>query len=391
MKSGMISSCLLLATLWFSSADQSAAQEVSKGQAVPFVQYSEQDSFYLTRLHRRENYPLAVDSLTARQLPRWQTTARKRLAELLGMHQMEKATRGHRTRVSFQDPIQEDGFTRRLGSIETEPGVHIPFWLLVPSGGSGVKRPLAFCAQGHGGNSWNNYAGIYADEAERQKAMERHATPGLEAVRRGYVAVVPAVRGLASVVAIADPKGRHGNQPCRAQLVHCLLAGRTAIGERVWDCQRILDWALSELPQVDTRKVLFTGNSGGGVLTVYMAALDQRIMVAVPSCSFTSYTDSSGFLFHCDCCLVPRVQLVLGDFSDIGALIAPRYLLAVHGKQDGLHHYPAVEAAMANVASVYKLMDQRERFDHRWGEQGHMFYPHLMWPFIDQAFVELGK
>jgi len=391
MKCGLISSCLLLATLCFSSVGELAAQEDSKEQTPPFVQYSEQDSRYLTRLHRRESYPLAVDDLTARQLPRWQMTARKRLVELLGMNQLEKTTRGHRYRVSLQEPIQNDGFIRRLGSIETEPGVHVPFWLLVPSGDSAIKRPLAICAQGHGGNSWNNYAGIYADEAERLKATERHSTPGLEAVRRGYITIVPAVRGLASVVAVADPKGRHGNQPCRAQLVHCLLAGRTAIGERVWDCQRILDWALSELSQVDSGKVLFTGNSGGGVLTVYMAALDQRITVAVPSCSFTSYTDSSGFVFHCDCCLVPRVQTVLGDFSDIGALIAPRYLLAVHGKQDGLHHYPAVEAAMARVACVYDLMDQQARFDHRWGEKGHMFYPHLMWPFIEQAFVELEE
>ena len=44
------------------------------------------------------------------------------------------------------------------------------------------------------------------------------------------------------------------------------------------------------------------------------------------------------------------------------------------------------------VAHVYELMDRRLRFDHRWGEKGHMFYPpRLMWPFIEQAFVELEE
>ena len=85
------------------------------------------------------------------------------------------------------------------------------------------------------------------------------------------------------------------------------------------------------------------------------------------------------------------MQSELGDFSDIGALVVPRYLLAVHRKQDGLHHYPAVEAAMARVARVYDRLDQEGRFAHRWGEQGHKFYPDLMWPFIENAFAEIEK
>ena len=170
---------------------------------------------------------------------------------------------------------------------------------------------------------------------------------GVQAVRRGYVALVPATRGLARVTEVPDLKGRHGKRPCRAQLIHCLLSGRTAVGERVWDVQRLLGWALESLPGVDPQRVVMLGNSGGGVLTVYVAALDSRIKVAVPSCSFTSYTSSTGFVFHCDCCLVPRAQTELGDMADIGALAAPAALLAVHGRQDGLHHFPDVERAMA--------------------------------------------
>ena len=362
----------------------------STGQQ-PFVQYSERDSAYLSRLHRQIRGPLSVEQISGRGVRRWQVIARRKLTELLGLDVIARANRGYQSRVRLQDSIADDGFSRTLGKIETEAGIEIPFWLLIPNGKQQQPRPLAICAQGHGGNSWNNYAGIYQNAAERDKALARNATPGLESVRRGYITIVPAVRGLSTVTSIADPKGRHGNQLCRAQLIHCLLVGRTAIGERVWDCQKILDWALTALPNVDAKRVLFTGNSGGGVLSVYMAALDERIAVAVPSCSFTSYTDDSGFVFHCDCCLVPRVQSELGDFSDIGALVVPRYLLAVHGKQDGLHHYPAVEAAMARVARVYDRLDQEGRFAHRWGEQGHKFYPDLMWPFIENAFAEIDK
>ncbi len=41
-----------------------------------------------------------------------------------------------------------------------------------------------------------------------------------------------------------------------------------------------------ELPGIDPKKIVVLGNSGGGVLTVYVAALDERVAVAVPSCSF---------------------------------------------------------------------------------------------------------
>ena len=65
--------------------------------------------------------------------------------------------------------------------------------------------------------------------------------------------------------------------------------------------------------------------------------------------------------------------------------------MAVHGKQDGLHHYPAVEAAMTRVARVYGLLNQEDKFAHRWGQEGHKFYPDIMWPFIENAFAELHK
>ena len=47
------------------------------------------------------------------------------------------------------------------------------------------------------------------------------------------------------------------------QLRHGLLAGRTPIGERVWDMSRLIDWALANL-EVNPDKIAMTGNSGGG-------------------------------------------------------------------------------------------------------------------------------
>ena len=356
----------------------------------PFVQYDEKPARYLKRLHRKGTAESAAARFSFREdypggFAAWQKDAREKLGELLGLEQIKADIKTHQPSVQLGKAIQEDGYRRQLGEIETEPGVTIPFWLLVPDGETRTPRPLALCAHGHDRDGWNTYAGVYRDENHRTSTEAKDGNVGVQAVRRGFVTLVPATRGLAEVVSIPDPKGRHGNRPCRAQLIHCLLAGRTAIGERVWDTQRILDWALAELPGINPEKVLMLGNSGGGVLTVYVAALDRRVTVAVPSCSFSSYTSTSGFIFHCDCCLVPRAQLELGDMADIGALTAPRHLLAVHGRKDSLHSFPGVEAAMARVRLIYAAARASDHFTHRWGEEGHKFYPELMWPFIESA------
>jgi hypothetical protein len=162
--------------------------------------------------------------------------------------------------------------------------------------------------------------------------------------------------------------------------MHCLLAGRTAIGERVWDMQRILDWATT-VREVVAEHVLMMGNSGGGMVTIYTAACEPRITVAVPSCSFAPLTSPAGYIFHCDCNMVPGL-LEFGDLSDVAGLIAPRHLLAVSGRGDALHSDAAIDRAAARVRSIYRASGCAESFDHRWGNDGHRFYKDLMWPFV---------
>jgi hypothetical protein len=358
----------------------------------PFAEFTEAPAQYLKRLHGKDSAKSSTGELAFRAdypggFSAWQRDARKKLADLLGLPRIEQAAGDHKPVVRLGELVKEDGYHRRRGSIQTEPGVTIPFWLLTPDEGAESPRPLAICAHGHDSDGWNTYSGVYRDESHRDTTLAKDGNPGVQAVKRGFVTIVPATRGLAAAVSIPDLKGRHGKRSCRAQLIHCLLAGRTAVGERVWDTQRVLDWALAELTGINPKQVVLLGNSGGGVLTVYVAALDERVTVTVPSCSFTSYTSATGFVFHCDCCLVPRAQVELGDMADVGALTAPRALLAVHGRKDGLHSFPDVEAAMGRVHSIYAAAGAPTRFHHKWGAEGHKFYPKFMWPFIETALA----
>ena len=68
----------------------------------------------------------------------------------------------------------------------------------------------------------------------------------------------------------------------------CMLVGDALARYTIWDGIRALDYLLSR-PEVDAHRVGVTGNSGGGTHTSYLAALDDRLQVAAPSCYINSW------------------------------------------------------------------------------------------------------
>ena len=349
-------------------------------QDKPFVSYPEKISNYLKRIQKGEQkYKYTKD----KNFKDWQNETRAALIELIGLKKMSIELKGHVPSIQIGQKEEVNGkFSRTLCKIETEPGVHVPFYLLVPLN-TNKKLPLVICPHGHDTEGLHSYSGAYLNEDHRKKITAREGNIAEQAALRGMIAIAPATRGLANELLVPDPKGRHGNRHCRAQFMHCIISGRTPTAERVWDMQRIIDWAWNH-PRVDQKKIIMTGNSGGGVLTAYSAAIDNRISIAVPSCSFTSVTSSEGFIFHCDCCAVPGIR-DWGDWTELGALIAPRNLLIVHGVSDGLHRKKDVESTATKIKNVYLGLGIGNKMEMEWGNSGHRFYPSIMWPFIEKA------
>jgi len=70
--------------------------------------------------------------------------------------------------------------------------------------------------------------------------------------------------------------------------VGSVLVGLQTAHYRVWDGIRALDY-LESRPDVLKDKLGCTGNSGGGTLTSFLMAVDDRIKAAAPSCYLTTY------------------------------------------------------------------------------------------------------
>lgn len=349
-------------------------------QEKDFDAYPDDVARYLKRIYDGSRQKLAFRPEYAGGFKAWQRDARAELVSKLGLDKIAATAGGHVPSVELGAPEDLGGYTRQRGMIDTEPGVRIPFWLLKPKGKG--PWPLGVFPHGHDSRGHDTTAGVWADEEHRLRSLAEDRDVAVQAVKLGFLAIAPAVRGLAAF-GIPDLHDRHGKRICRSQLMHCLLAGRTAMGERVWDMQRIIDWATG-LPDVDEEHILMMGNSGGGMVTIFAAACDERIGIAVPSCSFAPTVSRSGYVFHCDCNMVPGL-LELGGLPDIAGLIAPRRLLAVNGRADALFSIAEVERAAERVRTIYRAAGVAGRFQHRWGEGGHRFYKDLMWPFVQAA------
>ncbi|MGI5818863.1 MAG: alpha/beta hydrolase family protein [Armatimonadota bacterium] len=349
----------------------------------PAVNHRHTDAIiaHLDRLYDPTLREFACLAESPEQVAAWQERARPALRELLGLTRMERELAEHSPTVTLDEPEQLDGFTRRLGRIETEPGWPVEFWLLRPDGEG--PFPLAVMPHGHEPRGHDTYAGVDGGEERRiRKIAELDADVAVQAVERGFLAISVNTRGF-EANCVPDLNERHDGRDCHSELIHALLAGRTAIGERAWDLERVIDWAV-ELPEVDASDVLMMGNSGGGMATTYAAACDTRVTIAIASCSFATFVGANGLAYHCDCNVVPGIYR-FGEFSDVAGLTAPRHLLLVNGGEDPLFPRDEVERATSGVEDVYDAAGVPGRFEHRWGPEGHRFYADLMWPWVEKA------
>lgn len=338
---------------------------------------------HLARLHDERRRRYACRAQTPEEFARWQEPARAAFLTLLGIDRIRQDCAGHKTEARV-DPEQTDmgAYVRLRGWIETEPNVRMQFWMLRPKGPG--PFPLAITPHGH--ENGDTYVGIARTDAQREKIASQDQAVAVQAAERGFLTLATATRGMGSNPAsfrIADITDRCGGRDCHSHNWHAIGFGRSALGERVWDLMRLMDWALG-LPDVRRGLVLMTGNSGGGVATLHTAAADPRVTVAVPCCAYDGYLSAFGALRHCHCNVIPGM-LEFGEYWDVAGLIAPRRLLTVNGRNDPSHPIEEVDRAVSRLKDIYRAAGAESRYEHRYGDGGHRFFASLMWPWIAAA------
>ena len=147
---------------------------------------------------------------------------------------------------------------------------------------------------------------------------------------------------------------------------------------------------LSELERLgrrlgeDPSRVVITGNSGGGTMTLFSAAVDERFTACAPSCYFSTFAGSILAMHHCPCNYVPGLSSV-AEMSDIAGLIAPRPLLIIAGTRDPIFPIDAVRQGFAELRTIYAAAGAAERLELFEGDGGHRYYATRVWDFFRQV------
>ena len=320
---------------------------------------------------------------THEEVRQWQVPFRERLRTILGLTQLESDLAGFTPTAQRFEVVDQGSYTRESWRILTEPTVPLPFYLLRPKTAAAAPPPLVLTPHGH--HHPHLYAGIAHNPDEEAHLRDGERDVAVQAVEQGYLVIAPTTRAFGETRAAAD-REQQAVSSCRLQLMHDLLLGRTPVGDRVWDMSRLIDWTLAH-QGVDRRRIAITGNSGGGTVSLFAAACDPRIAVAVPGCYFSTFAGSIGAIIHCDCNYVPGI-LRLGEMPDVAGLITPRHFLAVAGRDDPIFPIAHTRAAFAQLAAIYRAASVPRRCELYVGDGGHRYYKERVWPFIAEAFSD---
>jgi dienelactone hydrolase len=337
------------------------------------------DRFYTAETHLADRFErvgrrLGVRGETAAELHTWQAELRAALAQCLGMQHFEHCP----LRVESRGREHLDDHVREDLVLETEPGVWMPFYLLLPLEAR-EPRPGVLAPHGHGSAGKLPVAGRRDLPAVAETIQGHNYDYGVQLVRRGFVVFCPDARGhgerCEETAELADTGPQFLGSTCHRLALKGMPLGQSVAGMWTWDLMRLLDYAQSR-PEVDSSRLGCAGLSGGGLQTLYLAALDERVRAAVVSGYFYGVKESllqqAG---NCDCNIVPGLWLH-ADMGDVGGLIAPRGLFIETGDVDPLNGrsglanvYPQVELsrhAFDGLGAAEQLQHHVFQGPHRW-------------------------
>jgi dienelactone hydrolase len=261
--------------------------------------------------------------------------------------------------------ISGDGYRIENVLLESRPGHHVTGNLYLPLSKPpfpGVIVPCGHSFQGKAAESYQRVcmllarSGIAAfcydpiGQGERYQTFAPDGTP----LGAGYTGSPRSVQQLEAI------PGRPRFSPTDEHTlmgIGAILVGTNTAQYRIYDGMRAIDYLLSR-DDIDPQRIGCTGNSGGGTLTAYLMALDERIACAAPVCYLTTFRrllatsgpqDAEQNLFG---------QLAQGlDEADYVLMRAPKPTLLGAGTRD----------TTFDIAGTWEIYREGKRFYARLG------------------------
>ena len=326
----------------------------------------------------------------------WRKTARKRTMERMSIPNI-----GGMPKVNVNKQYTYDGLHIEELSWQLPYGRATEAILLKPENAKG-KLPAVLAFHDHGGNKYFGTRKITKTSDQQHPTMIQHqkeyyegAAWANEIAKRGYVVLVPDAFTFASrrVMMQDVPEflrdGLNDNDPENPENINkynqwagqhehvmaksLFCAGTTWPAVFFAEDQKALD-ILCAREDVDTTRVGCGGLSGGGLRTVFMAGLDERIKCAVPVGFMTTWKDfllNKSFT-HTWMLYVPLLPNEL-DFPEILGLRAPLPSLVLNDEQDDLYTLQRMNDAEKILKEVYTKANAENNFKCNYYPGPHKF------------------
>jgi dienelactone hydrolase len=237
------------------------------------------------------------------------------------------------------EEILEDHIRRHI-RIRTEADDWIPAYVLLPKELKAGKTAAMICLH-------------QTVEQGKQEPCGMWGNPSLsfalDLVRRGYFCIAPDVIGFGE-------RTPEGAPPYDGSLkFYKKHPNWSFVGKMIWDVGSVIDYLLT-MPEVDRLRIGSIGHSHGAYGTLFAAAFEPRISLAIASCGFTTLRSdpSPNRWSHLTALIpqlgtyLPKVEEIPFDWHDICSLIAPRSLFVWYTTKDKI--FPNTE----NLAGVFE-------------------------------------
>jgi dienelactone hydrolase len=317
---------------------------------------------------------LRFQARTRAEAESWQRDLRAKLTELVGGF---PATRSP-LRPRILETRSFPAYRREKIVFDSRGGVSVLVYVLTPLP---IERPspVMICVPGHG-RGVDDIVGVDEQGRDRtDKAGYQHDF-AIQIAEAGIAAVAIEPMGFGCRRDPLNAQRGLAQKGCEPIAGGALMLGQTVIGWRVWDIMRAIDYVATR-SDLDASRVGCMGISGGGTATLFAAALEPRIKVAMVSGYLNTFRDSVGSLAHCVDNYVPGI-LNWAEMYDIAGLIAPRPLFAESGERDRIFPVQASVESVREVRAIYRVFDAEDRVEHEVFPDEHVFWGRRGIPFI---------
>ncbi len=272
-----------------------------------------------------------------------------------------------------------DGEEYRVEKVifESRPGHHVTANLYLPKTKGPYPGVLVPCGHSHNGKASGAYQRISILLARNGMAAlcydpigqgERYQMLDFEEERAYFPQV-------SYRLPVPHPRVRYlCTQEHTAMGLGCILLGGNIAQFRIWDGMRGIDY-LQSRDDILAEKIGCTGNSGGGTLTAYLMALDQRIVAAAPVCYLTTFQklietrgaqDAEQNIFG---------QIAFGmDEADYAIIRAPRPTLICAATRDATFAIDGTWELFREAKRFYARLGYPERITINEADAPHGFH-----------------